>query len=117
MSTFKVVQHVELEVNGKTYTGQVSDQDTVAKLQKLATAYEKASDALISAMDEAGVKQERGSFSVQAAKPKTKSGTGATPDGVDPTAVREWAAANNVQVNDRGRVPKSVIDQYLAAKK
>ncbi|MBV9856016.1 MAG: Lsr2 family protein [Streptosporangiaceae bacterium] len=35
--------------------------------------------------------------------------------GVNPTEVREWAKANNVEVNDRGRVPASVIAQYREA--
>ena len=34
---------------------------------------------------------------------------------VDSTAVREWAAANGVEVSARGRVPASVLEQYHAA--
>ena len=34
---------------------------------------------------------------------------------VSPTAVREWAKANGVEVSARGRVPQSVIDQFRAA--
>ncbi len=30
-------------------------------------------------------------------------------------AIREWARANGHQVNDRGRIPKVVIDAYQAA--
>lgn len=37
-----------------------------------------------------------------------------TPE-IDPKAVRAWAAANNVEVNDRGRIPADVIDKYKAA--
>jgi|1186.fasta_scaffold171999_1 hypothetical protein len=34
---------------------------------------------------------------------------------VSPTAVREWAKVNGVQVSARGRVPQRVIDQFRAA--
>jgi hypothetical protein len=34
---------------------------------------------------------------------------------VDLRAVRAWAASNNIDVSSRGRVPKSVIEQYQAA--
>lgn len=35
--------------------------------------------------------------------------------GPDPKSVREWAASRGVKVSDRGRIPQSVVDQYLAA--
>jgi hypothetical protein len=34
---------------------------------------------------------------------------------VSPTAVREWAKANGIEVAARGRVPQSVIEQFRAA--
>lgn len=37
--------------------------------------------------------------------------------GVDPKAVREWAAANGVECGPIGRVPRPVVEQYLAAQK
>ena len=42
-------------------------------------------------------------------------GRRANAGGINPTEVREWARANNVDVNDRGRVPASVIAQYREA--
>ena len=33
----------------------------------------------------------------------------------DTQAIREWARQNGHQVNDRGRIPKSVIEAYQAA--
>lgn len=33
----------------------------------------------------------------------------------DPAAVRAWAAANRVQVSNRGRIPQSVVEQFKAA--
>ena len=35
--------------------------------------------------------------------------------GVDLKAVRAWAATHNVELSSRGRVPKTVIEQYHAA--
>jgi hypothetical protein len=32
-----------------------------------------------------------------------------------PSAVRAWAEANGVQVNDRGRIRAEVLERYLAA--
>ena len=33
----------------------------------------------------------------------------------NPSAVRAWAHAQGIQVSERGRVPKSVLDKYKAA--
>jgi hypothetical protein len=38
-----------------------------------------------------------------------------SPSGADPRAVREWAATNGIQVNQRGRIPHTIVDKYLAA--
>lgn len=35
--------------------------------------------------------------------------------GRDLAAIRAWAAENNLQVSERGRIPKSVLEQYDAA--
>lgn len=34
---------------------------------------------------------------------------------VDPKAVRSWAAANNVEVSDRGRIPADIVEKFKAA--
>jgi hypothetical protein len=34
---------------------------------------------------------------------------------IRPTAVREWARANGIEVSARGRIPQSVIEQFKAA--
>lgn len=34
---------------------------------------------------------------------------------VDPAAVRAWAAGQGISVSPRGRISKSVVDQYRAA--
>lgn len=33
----------------------------------------------------------------------------------DAAAVRAWAQENNIEVSDRGRIPASVMESYLAA--
>lgn len=35
--------------------------------------------------------------------------------GYNATTIREWAQANGIAVNDRGRVPDDVVDKYHAA--
>jgi hypothetical protein len=46
---------------------------------------------------------------------RTGRRTGRAGSNVDPSAVRAWARSNNVDVNQRGRIPGSVIEQYKAA--
>lgn len=29
--------------------------------------------------------------------------------------IRDWANANGIEVNDRGRIPQNIVDQYTAA--
>ncbi|GMA33765.1 histone-like nucleoid-structuring protein Lsr2 [Litorihabitans aurantiacus] len=35
----------------------------------------------------------------------------------DAGAIREWAAANGIEVNDRGRIPANIREQFDAAQK
>ena len=44
---------------------------------------------------------------VRDGKPRTRVSTG--------VAVRKWAASNGIQVSDRGRIPRTVVDQFFAA--
>ncbi|PLS87445.1 MAG: hypothetical protein CYG60_01865 [Actinobacteria bacterium] len=37
--------------------------------------------------------------------------------GVDPKQVREWAKSQGIDVNPRGRVSKTLTDQYQAAQR
>ena len=46
---------------------------------------------------------------------RKRASSGAAAAGVDPRAVRVWAAENNKEVPARGRIPKPIIDEYLAA--
>lgn len=55
----------------------------------------------------------------RAAKAPAKKGSGkASSNGsspIDPKVVREWAKANGVEVNDRGRLSADVVAAYQAA--
>jgi hypothetical protein len=44
-----------------------------------------------------------------------RASSGAAALGVDPKAVRVWADENNIDVPTRGRIPKPILDQYVAA--
>lgn len=52
---------------------------------------------------------------LRALKAEIRGGTTATVTRVDVKAVREWAAANGVEVNPQGRIPKQVIEAYTEA--
>lgn len=47
----------------------------------------------------------------------TKHLHGGKTSNVDPTAVREWARKSGIEVSTKGRIPTTLIEQYLAAKK
>lgn len=49
-------------------------------------------------------------------RPARAAAGGARPVGeVDPREVRAWAAANDIPVNPRGRVPRELVERYTAA--
>lgn len=60
-----------------------------------------------------------GGPSIARDRPKGSTGkrasSGAAAFGVDPKAVRVWADENNITVPNRGRIPKPILDQYVAA--
>jgi hypothetical protein len=48
--------------------------------------------------------------------PSSANGTTTrVPTGVDTAAVRAWAASNGIEISNRGRLPKDVVEQYRAA--
>lgn len=49
------------------------------------------------------------------AAPSRRASSGAAALGVDPKAVRVWADENGIEVPARGRIPKPVLDRYMAA--
>jgi hypothetical protein len=44
-----------------------------------------------------------------------RSNNSRSTSGVDPAAVRAWAASNKIKVSPRGRIPAAVIEQFRAA--
>ena len=51
-------------------------------------------------------------------RPTGARGSGRSRSGksdVSPVAVREWAKANGIEVSARGRIPRSVVEQFRAA--
>jgi hypothetical protein len=48
-------------------------------------------------------------------KRRTSGPRSSAPSRKDLSAVREWARGEGIEVSDRGRVPKSVIEKYDAA--
>jgi len=50
------------------------------------------------------------------ARRPSRAGRGAArADGTDPTAVREWAKFQGIEVKDRGRVPAELVVKFKAA--
>lgn len=90
----KAQQTVPFSVDGKEYEIDLSGKNR--------RAMEKALKPFIEAARE-----------VKA--PRRKPTKRAARSGPAPAAVREWASANGVECNDRGRVPTAVIEQYEAA--
>lgn len=52
---------------------------------------------------------------VSATPARGKTTRRATSTGPDPARVRKWAAMNGIEVNERGRIPKDIVERYEAA--
>ncbi|GAB2487518.1 histone-like nucleoid-structuring protein Lsr2 [Jatrophihabitans fulvus] len=46
---------------------------------------------------------------------RSRAASGAASSRKDLAAIREWAAANGIEVSTRGRIAQSVLDAYAAA--
>ncbi|WP_424216364.1 Lsr2 family DNA-binding protein (plasmid) [Streptomyces sp. BI20] len=125
---FKVVQSVDFEFGGVEYTASISDMSELTRLGKLskdvarlARQHAEAITAVQEELSARGFRRKLTGLSNTTARVVTPTRTGgrhgATPDGVNPADVRAWAAKNGVEVNDKGRVPKAIVDQYLAAQR
>ena len=75
--------------------------------EKNAPALRKSLDKYVSVARRAGRSDAR--------RRATPSGRRGADRGYDIVQLREWAGANKVKVPARGRIPRSVVDQYLAA--
>src|SRR4051794_36543653 len=93
----EAAETVQLAVNGHSYEIDLSERNA-AKLRK-------ALDPYLSAARRVGGRKRS---SVSAAPPPTKRA-------VDNKAVRAWAESNGIEINTRGRIPASVLEQYGAA--
>jgi len=97
---------VEFALDGRRYEIDLSD-DNAAKLRDALSAF-------VAAARKAGGRgsgRSRGraqSQSVAAEKP-------ARSNREETAAIREWAREHGHTINDRGRIPKSVIEAYKAA--
>ena len=45
---------------------------------------------------------------------RARSGSGARSDRVQNQAIRDWAKRRGIALNERGRIPRSIIEQYEA---
>jgi hypothetical protein len=88
----KDASEVSFAFDGTHYTIDLSNKNRTA-LQKLLKPY-----------IEAGTKVTKRSGRTKASAAR----------GGQSSAVREWAKAQGIEVSERGRIPKSVLDQYDA---
>lgn len=72
--------------------------------------YEKLLEILNPYLQAGGARRIRGAAR---AKGKSKASPGS---GADSSAIRAWAKDNNIEVNDRGRVPAAVREAYDQAR-
>ena len=95
----------EMGEGGQTLTFSVSGVDYSIDLSaENVGRFEAALQPYINVAERVGGRKSRGgSISVSA------------PGGVDPRAVRAWAASNGVKVSARGRIPAGLLAQYRAA--
>jgi hypothetical protein len=102
-STENVTNHVII-IDGSAFTIDLSEKN-VDKLHKAFQPFrEKARPAGAAARQVTPLPCTAG------LRKRASSGAG-----VDPKAVRVWADENKIDVPTRGRIPKPIIDQYVAA--
>ena len=95
----------DFSLEGRNYQIDLSDENA-AKLREALTPFIDA--ARTSGGRSPGRGRPRAQRQVSEQKPSRSSRE-------ETTAIREWARANGHTVNDRGRIPKAVIDAYQAA--
>jgi hypothetical protein len=101
-------QEVTFSVQGTDYTIDLGKKN-LAALEKALKPYIDAATKTAS-----GAKRT-------AKKSATKSGpprrsTRSVSSGQDTQAIRDWAKAQGMEVSDRGRIPRAVLDQYQQAR-
>lgn len=63
---------------------------------------------------EAGTKLGRGSLPPARRRGRRTASTPAPPDPAQNQAIREWARRKGIEVSDRGRIRREIIEQYEA---
>ncbi|MFD0407327.1 histone-like nucleoid-structuring protein Lsr2 [Kitasatospora sp. NPDC127116] len=106
----EVVQQVKVNVDGVTYRGELGDKKVITQLEAKLTAYEKSKTDLDEFLAEHGIQREAASTP---ASPAPKRNRSAGKPGPDASAVRAWAKGKGMEVNDRGAIPKHIVDSYL----
>jgi hypothetical protein len=99
---------VDFSYKGKKYSLDLN-QKNAADLDEVLAPY-------IAASEQAGGVRVTGAGA--AARPGTRPGRARrvkADSGVDPQAVRAWAAANGITQSPRGRIRADVLEQYRAA--
>ena len=92
----KAVETVKFGLDGKTYEIDLNKKNAAA-LRKAVAAY-----------------VDNGRRIRSTTSSSKRSSRTATPSG-DSAAIREWAIANGITVNARGRISSSIREQYEAA--
>lgn len=91
---------------------QAYEIDLSAKnLEKL----EKALQPFVAAARPAQTSARQVTPVLKAGGTRKRASSGAAAAGVEASAVRVWASENNITIPARGRIPKPIIEEYLAA--
>jgi len=98
-------RRIQFTINGSTYRIDVSKKNSEAFWKALKPYVDAAQPT----------RAARGVTPVPKAGTRKRRSSGAAAAGADPKAVRAWAAENGKAVPARGRIPKPILDEYLAA--
>lgn len=96
----EAVGTVTFSLENRAYEIDLSDENT-----------DKLHDALAPFIEHA----RKASRAPKMASVPTRQGPRTTTDRAQTQAIRDWARANGHTVNDRGRIPKPVIEAFQAA--
>ena len=101
--------------SGETIKFAVSGVEYVIDLKaKNATEFHRKLDYYIEHATRVGGRKRRASPAVAASTSATS--TAATRrDPAQTRAIRQWAADNDYEISDRGRIPESIVEAYDAA--
>jgi len=97
---------IQFSINGSTYRIDVS--------KKNSDAFWKALKPYVDAAQPTKAARSATPIPKTGSTRKRRS-SGAAAAGVDPKAVRAWADENGKEVPARGRIPKPILEEYLAA--